>query len=271
MPQKRRRPAQSDSDEVTGGGEQAKPYGTLAEVQWLLDDFVPPADGFDAKGSWQLGYSLWLEDAEAAAGYLEIRRETAGANIVLDVRSAVTQSTGAVHHTSAKLLCAPDALCSPRSWQLESALLDAAGSLVASTRLTQSGTVHNDTIQSQLGNWKRARKVPLPFTSNWSLFDAVQRAPGAGAPVQQFALLEDLDLLKPRQRLSFLEKITATVAGGKQLPLDCYEQTGEGVLPFHYWVDAGRRILFALSGTRAYLYDPQARSRMETKQKTTGR
>ena len=49
------------------------------------------------------------------------------------------------------------------------------------------------------------------------------------------------------------------MAGGAALALDCWEHTGYGVLPTHYWLDSRRRLLFAVAGQRAYLYDPGPR------------
>jgi ATP synthase F1 gamma subunit len=71
-------------------------------------------------------------------------------------------------------------------------------------------------------------------------------------------LLEEMDLLKRNQRLTFAETITF-----KQLRLTSYEQIGDGVLPFHYWVDERHRVLFVLSGQRSYIYDPDARNRVK--------
>lgn len=264
MFQKRQRAAPDDSDEVLSEG-QARPYGTLASVRWFLDRFSPPLESFNPRANWVLTYALWLEDAKKAAGYLELRREASGSGLSLQVESAVLQTTGVIQSTKAKIFCAEDALCTPHSWQLESCILSHSGDPVASTQLTYTAVVNKDAIQAEFGARKRVRQVPVPFTSNWSLFEMVQRMSNNRGTPLRFALLEDLDLLKPRQTLSVLEKTTVPTAGGRFLSLDCYEQIGEGVLPCHYWVDQQHRLLFVLSGTRAYLYDPQARQRVRAK------
>lgn len=259
MPQKRHRPILDDTDEVLSEG-RARPYGMLASVSWLLERFSPPSESFNAAAHWVLTYALWLENAKRAAGYMELRRERSGSGLSLQVESAVLQKTGVIHSTKAKILCADDALCTPHSWQLESSILSLAGDPVPSTQLTYTAVVKKNTIEAEFSAGKRFRQLLLPFTSNWSLFEAVQRlSTGRTTSPLRFALLEDLDLLKPRQTLSALGTTSVAVAGGRFLSLDGYEQIGDGVLPCHYWVDDQHRLLFAISGTRAYLYDPDAR------------
>lgn len=271
MNQRQGKTAKRQNKRARAVAEQATPYGTLASIRAFLDSFSPPAGSFDPSGSWKHSYAIRLEGVASPVGYLEIQREASGGGIALSVESAVAQFTGAVQHTKAKILCAADALCTPKSWQLESAILDAAGQPVAATRVTHTAVVAGDTIEAQFGKRKRVSQAPLPFTSNWSLFDAVQRLSGKGMAPLRFALLEDLDLLKPNQRLSFVEGTSVGVAGGRQLALSGYERIGEGVLPYHYWVDDQHRLLFVLTGPRAYLYDPEARSRMGVGQRARRR
>jgi hypothetical protein len=257
--------------EPAPSGNVAAPYGILASIQPVLDKFSPPTERLDPKGSWKHSYAIWLEDEGDPNGYIEIQREASAAGVSLAIDSVVTQTTGTAQTTKAKILCAADLLCTPKSWQVESAFLGVSGQPMAATRLTLSAAVKGSVIESQSGKRRRQTKAPLPFTSNWSLFEAIQRLPGSGMTPLRFALLEDLDLVKPNQRLSFCGKTTVSVAGGKHLELSGYEQTGDGVLPFHYWVDEQRRLLFALSGTRAYIWDPEARKHRGVGARNKGR
>jgi hypothetical protein len=242
--------------------DEASPYGTLDGIRRVLDNFSPPGGSFDPAGSWKHTYAIWLEENAGPAGYFEIAREPSGGGIALTVESAIAQSTGAVQQIKAKIQCAADALATPKSWELESSFLDSSGRPVAAVRLTETARVSKGSIESQFGRAKGTRKLPLPFTSNWSLFEAVQRLPGPDAAALRFALLEDLDLIKPNQRLSFAEKTSVSVAGGRDLALKGYERIGEGALPYRYWVDDQHRLLFALTGPRAYVYDAEARGKI---------
>jgi hypothetical protein len=268
MPQEKAIPKGFD---LSSSGDAATPYATLASVQPILDKFSPPAAPFDRNGAWRHTYAIWLEDESDPNGFLEIERKVSSAGISLKIESVVTQTTGAEQSTKAEILCAPDLLCTPKSWRVESMIVDAAGKPVQASRLAYSATAKGGVIEFQFGNRKRQRKAPLPFTSNWSLFDAVQRMPGKDMQPLRFTLLEDLDLVKLNQRLLSCEPSAVKAAGGKQLTLRCFEQTGDGILPFRYWLNEQGRLLLALSGTRAYVWDPEARKHRGTGPRSKGR
>ncbi|MDH7571793.1 MAG: hypothetical protein QHJ73_19610, partial [Armatimonadota bacterium] len=169
---------------------------------------------------------------------------------------------GTVHRTRAELRCAADALASPRSWQLRSWLEDLEGQPVPLTEVEESASVRGNSVQVKWGARSSTRRVPTPFTSNWSLFDAVQRLPAPAVPALTFALLEDLDLLKEKQQLSYRETTEVEWDDGT-VRLQGYQQLGEGILPWHYWRDGARRLLFVVTGIRAYLWSPEAERRVE--------
>ena len=114
---------------------------------------------------------------------------------------------------------------------------------------------------------------PVPATSHWSLFDAVQRLPGKATRPLRFTMLEEMDLVKPDQRLEFREETDLEV-GDTTLHLRGYQQIGWGVLPWQYWVDDQGRLLFAFSGVRACIYNTKAsawmRRKLESARKRTG-
>ena len=255
---------QQRKQEIRSGAVASGRYGTLAGIEDLLGAFQPPTGPFDPEGSWKQAYQMHLgsDGQESAPGFLEIRREVSGAGLTLFVEMQVLHMTGGLQQTTAKIACANDPLCSPKSWQLESVLADPTGRPLESTRMASRATVKAGAVEAEFGKHKRTIKLPGPFTSNWSLFDAVHHLRGKDTAPLRFALLEDLDLLKPNHRLSFAETASVKAAGGRELKLTGYEQIGEGVLPFHYWLDEQGRLLFVLSGPRAYIYDPEARAKV---------
>lgn len=255
---------QQRKQQVRSGAVPSGRYGTLAGIQDLLEAFHPPTGAFDPEGSWKQVYLMHLgNDGQGSApGFLEIRREVSGAGLTLFVEMQVLHMTGGLQQTTAKITCANDPLCSPKSWQLESVLADPTGRPLENTRMVSRATVKAGAVEAEFGKHQRTIKLPGPFTSNWSLFDAVHHLRGKDTAPLRFALLEDLDLLKPNHRLSFAETATVKAAVGRELKLTGYEQIGEGVLPFHYWLDEQRRLLLVLSGPRAYVYDPEARSKV---------
>lgn len=224
-----------------------------------------PTGRFDPNGQWKHTYQIWLVGGgkQRVRGFLRLERASArgGNSVLLKVDMSVLQAAGAVHHTKATLRCAADSLATPRSWQIESTILDASGKPIEATGVTESASAKDGKIEVTAGTQTFVRKVPQVFTSNWSLFDVVQRLPGKEAKPLEFALLEDLDLVKKRQRLSYWKTMNLEL-GGKTLRLHGYQQIGNGILPYQYWVDDQRRLLFAISGTRAYIFDPDAPKRV---------
>ena len=79
-----------------------------------------------------------------------------------------------------------------------------------------------------------------PFTCNWALFDVIPALSGAiqeSGEVVEMAILEDLEKLRPANRIGFLESIEM---GGTQL--DGYYLYGEGLLPSYWWLDMGGNV-----------------------------
>ena len=74
-----------------------------------------------------------------------------------------------------------------------------------------------------------------PFTCNWALFDVIPALSGAiqgSGEVVEMALLEDLEKLRPANRIGFLESIRM-----HETQLDGYYLYGEGLLPSYWWLD----------------------------------
>ena len=80
------------------------------------------------------------------------------------------------------------------------------------------------------------------LTCNWALFDVIPalaetiRASEDGVDI---ALLEDLEQLRPKCRIGFLESIHTPI------PLDGYYIYGAGLLPSYWWLDAHGNVAIA--------------------------
>ena len=75
----------------------------------------------------------------------------------------------------------------------------------------------------------------MPFICNWALFDAIPALSGAiqgSGEVVEMAILEDLEKLRPVNRIGFLESIEMG-----ETQLDGYYLYGEGLLPSYWWLD----------------------------------
>jgi hypothetical protein len=230
-----------------------------------LDGFRAPGS-FAPDGQWKHTYRIWLVNRRDY-GFLSIERRPSsdGGSVTLDVEVSVQQAAGTVHQTRSRIQCADNALSTPQSWEIESEILSSDLQPIEVTRVREDAKVKGGKLSITAAGRSLNREIPAVFTSNWSLFDAVQRLPGKEAPTLEFALLEDLDLLKQRQRLSYWQStgIDIGVDGGDSLQLTGYQQIGAGILPYQYWVDDQHRLLFAISGIRAYIFAPNAQKDME--------
>lgn len=75
----------------------------------------------------------------------------------------------------------------------------------------------------------------IPFTCNWALFDVIPALSGTiqeSGEVVEMAILEDLEKLRPTNRIGFLESIQI-----REIQLDGYYLYGEGLLPSYWWLD----------------------------------
>ena len=83
-----------------------------------------------------------------------------------------------------------------------------------------------------------------PFTCNWALFDVIPALSGTIqelGEVVEMAILEDLEKLRPINRIGFLESIRM-----HETQLDGYYLYGEGLLPSYWWLDMhGNVAIFA--------------------------
>jgi hypothetical protein len=219
-----------------------------------FEGFAAPG-GFDPEAAWTHTYRIWLVGAarQRESGSLRLARSApTNGTVTLEVAVSIKQAAGTTQQTRAEITCRTDRLCTPSAWEIDSVILDGEGQPIEASKIEQSAVVRSKDIQVTIGEAVSVRRVPRPFTSNWSLFDALQRLPGPEMEPLEFTLLEDLDLVKRNHRLSFRESIDLDFGAGP-LQLHEYQQIGEGLLPYHYWVDEHHRLLVAVSGVRAYI------------------
>jgi hypothetical protein len=238
----------------------------LAELG-ALEGLSPPTEAFDPEGPWEHVYRIWAVAAAPARchlGYLRIRRQPdrRASSVTLTVEKRLYLMGGDAYQTNAEIKCADDLLGTPRSWRIESVIIGTDGKPVEATRVKERVNLKNDKLRVNAGGRTMARDAGSPLTTDWGLFDVVQRLPGEKTEALEFAMLEELDMLKQGQRLTY--RGTGELAlNGHTLRLACYEVLGRGILPYAYWVDQRRRLMMAISHTRTYICDPDAPARVE--------
>ena len=216
-----------------------------------------PTGPFDPKGELTSNFIIWMAqntDKYASVGSLRFHKSNASSgNIQLQVDQSIRlnppRNWGI---TTASLTCRDDALSTPVNWKVASKVTHDAGKIVDLTEVSITGKAAGGIITLHREK-DRQIKMPGPFTSNWSLIDAVQRLP-FDSKVLKFDLLEDLELHRPEQRLAPGQ--TAEVElGGRTIKLHSFEQVGRGIPPTTYWLDDQHRLVFVIAGLRALLYD----------------
>ncbi|MBN2452544.1 MAG: hypothetical protein JXR77_19320 [Lentisphaeria bacterium] len=222
-----------------------------------------PAAADPARSS-RVSYRIWLVQQNFSGGSLVLTREPTGAGMRLSVALDMAEYTGEVFRYRATIECDADALATPRSWTLESGTFDHADEPVPESQLRQTGKLDGANLTLISAGTTRQHRIPTPATSNWSLFEAVRRLPRTGVAPLEFTLIEDMDLVKPDQRLEFREETSITL-GADAVPLRGYQQIGRGILPWQYWVDAHGSLLFAFSGLRAFVHDPDPAAWVQAK------
>ena len=226
-----------------------------------LDSWTPPQGAFDPNAAWSLRYARHALVPEinggpggGPAGSLTIEQKPAPDGVTLLVTESVAAGFSSPA-TAAEILCARDALLTPRCWSLSVRWLSGPLARLRPAELdqTRSGRADGKDLLFQASKEHR-RPAPAQWTGFWNLFAALPRLPFEAASVLTFDLFEDLELHKPGQRLAYVGPQAVELLG-QTLALHVFEQTGRGVLPWRWWLDSQHRVLLAAGGRRAYLLD----------------
>ncbi len=245
------------------------PHWSLALYLEYLRRVRAPDSSFDPTGAWENRYDVFpvygALDVTGKAwssrhkGTLRIRRERGAGEdgARLHVFSEVTfldLGTLPTKHqrTSALITCRDDQLATPTRWELTSAAIGKEdGTIRPLSEMRETGRIERGRVELAPGAGGRSFSVGERVTSNWSLFDAVQRLPEDAR--LNFAMLEDLRLVRRDQRLVPEAPVEVAFAN-RTVSLRGFRQTGEGVLPIHHWRDEQGRVLLALGNVRAYIW-----------------
>jgi hypothetical protein len=216
-------------------------------------DLPATAADFSPTGAWQATYAIfvchgYLLYGNHDLGLLElVRTPLADGTFTLKMTQRIRLDESMLQVTEAEAHCRADALGTPLSWTLKSRFEDSDGKPIPDLAVDETG--------------KPSDLVAGPATGDWCLFEAVQRlTPQTKVP--EFSLLEGLSVAKGGQRLSYRGEETYPIAD-KDQTLRRYEQIGHGVLPTNYWLDASGRLVIAVTHSRAYILDPEAKAKYE--------
>lgn len=237
----------------------------LDSLEENLKKFDPPKGNFDPNKPWRQTYGVYSIARIGKAGGPRTGRLTLARRAGQDGKVAIDvgcdrQLIGGRHKVAGAIEIRPDSVLSaPASWRFDSRLLDPAGKTIAQTRMTKTGLLKDGEIRITSGKAVRKIKVSGPCTTNWSLFDAVQRLPREKTKPQRFTLIDHFDQIKPGYLLSYRNTIEVSL-GGRKLRLVAYDQVGRGNVPWVYWLDGRGRLLFIVAGLEAYVLESSEQS-----------
>lgn len=186
------------------------------------------------------------------AGALTIRRRGGDGTAVYEISERRQgQSTG---EWRARLTCGGELDALVR-WTFTSEVGPRSGGPPgADLTFTEEGRCRDGVVEQSTGLSKVVHRGKGPLLAQWSLLHILARGPGRyvrlrrgptngpgkGTPLR-FDMLADCSVYKPGQALRYGGKIEVPTAAGN-VRLDCYAQTGYGILPIHYLVDEAGRV-----------------------------
>ncbi|MHC4327386.1 MAG: hypothetical protein ACYSWW_04600 [Planctomycetota bacterium] len=224
-------------------GENLTP--TLLRELGGVDKFPRTPAGFQPDGNWTNKYRIWTchgyrESSNENVGSLRItRRVDLKKTFILEVHQEIVQTDELTNVIEGTIKCRNDKLASPVEWKLSSRF-----------------TGPNSKIISELSsrNHGVATESVTSTTSDWALFEVVQRLAFDKRNSLKFDLLEGMSLSKLRHRL-FYRGTYPMKTDGQSILLHCFGQLGSGILPYEYWLDDRHRLLAVISMNKAYILD----------------
>ena len=231
-------------------------WGKKITPQILLDegklDVVLPEEAFNPLGNWEQTWRVWLPSRGKpgnGSGFLSVKR-TVGVDseeVKYSVEQAISEKNQWMHFTKVDIDAKNNKQGTPVGWKSTTEYLESSKK---SADKSSSSHKHNENEAFQ----EFGDDVCISFT----LLDTVQRMSVTGVEQLSFTLLDELDKVKKNQVLRFKGESKITI-GGRRVELRCYEQIGEGTLPWMYYIDKNGRLLLAISGMRVLIADTQCK------------
>lgn len=237
----------------------------LDSLEPYLTKFSPPKGDFETSRSWRQSYGVYSIARIGGPGGRRTGRLTLARRAGQDGKAEIDVAcdrhlVGGRHKVAGAIEIRPDSVLStPVSWWFETRLLDPTGRSITGTRMTKTGLLKEDEVLITCTDDVQKTKVSGSCTTNWSLFDAVQRLPREKTKPQRFTLIDHFDQVKPGYLLSYRKTMDVSL-GGKKLRLAAYDQVGRGNVPWVYWVDGRGRLLFIVAGLEAYVLESSRQS-----------
>ena len=190
---------------------------------------------FDPSGEWVQTYRIESGSGETV-GLLRLERtRVRDTGFALKIQQQSVDDAGRTHEINAVADCHADPVASLVSWRLASQFSDLSGEVMPALTVADS---------------RPAPRSTGPLTSDWCLFEAVQRLQSSPPP---FELIEGLRVPRGQHRVFYR---------GFQDGLHRFDRIGRVTPLWEYRVDATRRLVQASSGGLTCILDDEASRRL---------
>ena len=208
----------------------------IAPVNGYLPKFTPVGDG-SMQRAFQANYTLVRQYGQTKE-LVSNNSDSGSLTLSFDGKQSrseeVRHKRDEMDNTVKTVVNTRGPLHTAASWTLESSVVG-----VPEVHYTEQGRWDGQRMQVKGRSFSLERETSGPLIDRWSLLPLL----ASGKIKQQdlkFDLLDE-STLRPNQTLRYMGEVTIPVASG-ETSLDCYVQSGWGIVPTHYLVDPQGRV-----------------------------
>lgn len=247
-----------------------EPYTPRTLEEFKIANTFPSVDNdFPPEGNWEHLYRIWggqgwIDHSYRNIGTLKIERisKEQENRFTLRIKQKVVHLGGIVHTITAVAECHLDTIASLIEWNLTSTMTDTSGNSVPELNLEYMGCMKKGSIERTVNGITSTVNTDVPVTSDWTMFEAIQRMPFSEPHTPAFNSMDGLTVLKKNHRLHYREHHSENMKN-QNYALQNFYQLGYGVLPYDWWLDEHHRLLMMISTNRIYFLDENAEKAFE--------
>jgi len=234
-----------------------------------VGEFPQSPEQFDPQGNFTNTYRVWTchgfrETGNQNVGFLRIKRSAPSESKTtfgLEIHQEIVEADGMLNVIEVNMICLNNQLASPVQWHLHSLFLDPNRQNIHDLGTDERAVIDGNIINVITRGHKFRREVRGPLTCDWCLFEVVQRLNFYKESSLSFDMLEGLSLLKQAQQLSYRGAYPMNLSSNN-MSLHRFDQLGDGILPYEYWLDDNHRLMAVTSMNKAYILDEQAEKKI---------
>ncbi len=225
----------------------------------------PEAAAFDPAGNWSQTYRLvgarGFHGENTAVGMIRIKRTSiADDRFRFETEYRVVLQEAMENRVTADAECRVGHPATPLAWTHLSEHRGPEQNVASRLRLKQRGETHNGRVKIRLDRHTYQPELSNPWTTEFVLFESLQRLPFAVAPHVRFDLFEDFSMVKRNQRLIYRGPRDFDLGEAGEHRLHRFDHLGSGIVPFEYYLDEAHRLLVAISGNKFLVLDDDERA-----------